>query len=142
MTGDGRSPGPSRSHRRVIFADRLFRAALLLPGIGCATPTGECWPGVAFAPPVTYEAMYRRVEECSERRGNYAAMRFYQARDGTLGDRVMGRWAPPHNVYLTTWVVVTDSVESITTMHEMLHDLLDGDPEHQHEAWDRCRLNP
>jgi hypothetical protein len=142
MTGDGLSPRPSRSHRRVIFAVHVFRAALLLPGIGCATPTGAYWPGVAFTPPVTYAAMYSRVEECSERRGNYAAMRFYEAPDGALGDRVMGRWLAPHNVYLTTWVVVTDSVESITTMHEMLHALLDGDPEHQHEVWDRCGLNP
>jgi len=116
-------------------------AILLLLMVGCTTHA-ERWPdATAFAAAADYEMMYRRVERCSRLTGSFESVVFHVAPDGTLGPQVMGRWEPPHLIYLTDFVVsrnVTDTIE-----HEMLHDILqNGDSTHQDPAWVACQLLP
>jgi len=58
--------------------------------------------------------------------------------DSALGVGVMGEWFPDHHIYVVVWVV-HDSVGHVVA-HEILHDLLNGDINHQSPAWTRCGL--
>ena len=52
------------------------------------------------------------------------------------GKDVNGFWESPHDIT----VVNTAKGNASVVRHEMLHDLLRGDRDHEHEAWSHCDL--
>ncbi len=90
-----------------------------------------------FDPLPTYADWWGRTEECSGRSGDLPRIEWYLASsivaDGKLA---RARWSPPHDIV----VVQGNQTEERLIRHEMLHDLLGGDPGHEGEVWDVCDL--
>ena len=81
--------------------------------------------------------MWETVEACSSMSGDFELVRWYQADEIVIqGDVVLGFWEAPHDITLVNTSKESDFVVS----HEMLHDLLSGDTDHEHEAWSHCNL--
>ena len=59
--------------------------------------------------------------------------------DGLTQDRkrVLAVWEEPHRITLLSDQTATELV----VKHEMLHDLLNGDPEHTDRVWEACGLD-
>jgi hypothetical protein len=117
---------------------RCCIALLSMLVFGCGSITGPQPIGVAFRPPSTYATWWAAVELCSGRRGDVARIQWHESPDGALGSQSMGQWRPDHEVYLVHFVV-THQLRH-TVQHEMLHDLLSGDPDHLSPLWARCGL--
>lgn len=88
----------------------------------CGDPTALSWPGEPFVPSASWRDEWALLEACSGVRGDFDRVRWYRSPDGALGRQVLGRWEPPHSIYLVSWVV--DNGIGHTRKHEMLHDLL------------------
>lgn len=75
--------------------------------------------------PAIYRQWYREAENCRGLGGYYSLVRFYvvphAGNQTELGIRgAIGRWAPPHRIYLLEAYVLDEP----TIKHEMLHDIL------------------
>ena len=114
-------------------------ATLGLPA--CSIPTEglsiEVTQIQRFEPPEEYRSWWETVEACSSRSGDFDLVRWYQA-DGIVirGEDVDGIWESPHDIT----VVETAKEDAFVVRHEMLHELLRGDIDHEHEAWSLCGL--
>jgi len=90
-----------------------------------------------FAPLPAYADWWELTEECSGHTGALPRIDWYLASsivaDGKLA---RARWSPPHDIV----VVQGNETEERLIRHEMLHDLLGGDPGHEGEVWDVCDL--
>jgi len=88
-------------------------------------------------PPAVYATWWARTEACSGLRGDMARVSWYTA-TGITGDGKVasGRWSAPHDII----IVLGYEADETIVRHEMLHDLLDGDPGHLDAAWTRCDL--
>lgn len=114
-------------------------AALLVTVAACGDPLIEARieNRRPFVPPATYAALYRAVEACSGRTGDFTRIRWFLASSIEADGRpARARWSPPHDIVIVAGYETDDR----TVSHEMLHDLLDGDPDHRHRAWDACDL--
>lgn len=71
-------------------------------------------------------------------KGDLAAIEWILTRaiqvDGVIA---FGLWSPPHQIF----VVRGFQDNEFTVRHEMLHDLLRGDPDHASPAWETCGLD-
>jgi len=85
----------------------------------------------------SYADWWSATEECSGRRGDFTRVRWYTASSITY-DAVYARgvWLPPHDIVLLEGYEEHEP----TTRHEMLHDLMDGDPHHESAEWTVCDL--
>jgi len=91
-----------------------------------------------FVPPASYVDWWSDVELCSGRTAPFERVSWFVA-DGltTNRKRVLGKWEPPHDITL-----LADQTENRRLVqHEILHDLLDGDPDHGSPAWRACGLD-
>lgn len=90
-----------------------------------------------FDPPEVYRTWWGATEACSRHSGSYEAIDWYLA-SGIVGDGLVarGRWSPPHEIV----IVRGYEADEKTVRHEMLHDLLGGDPEHTSTEWSVCDL--
>ncbi len=75
--------------------------------------------------PAIYRQWYHEAEGCRGLGGYYGLVRFYvvphAGNQTELGIRgAIGRWAPPHRIYLHEGYVLDEA----TIKHEMLHDIL------------------
>ena len=90
-----------------------------------------------FDPPPVYADWWGLTEACSGRAGDLPRIHWYLASsivaDGKLA---RARWSPPHDIV----AVQGNQTEERLIRHEMLHDLLGGDPGHEGEVWDVCDL--
>ena len=90
-----------------------------------------------FPAPATYQTWWASTERCSGLRGSFGRVSWYLA-DGIQGDGAVAkaRWSPPHDIIIVAGYEGDDFI----VRHEMLHDLLGGDPAHDNERWDMCSL--
>lgn len=105
---------------------------------GCTIPFDVEFTGRALLEPrPEFFAWYWMTEGCSGVTGDARRVRWYTAGAIVTGpERPVGHWSEPHNITLLTGF----ERNSLVVRHEILHDLLDGDPNHTDPAWDRCRL--
>ncbi|MEQ9569466.1 MAG: hypothetical protein RLN75_04695, partial [Longimicrobiales bacterium] len=90
-----------------------------------------------FTPPASYVELHRAVQACSGRTGSFERIRWYLASSILADGRAArARWSPPHDIVIVAGYETDDR----TVSHEVLHDLLDGDPDHRAPAWDACDL--
>jgi hypothetical protein len=116
-------------------------AAATLALVACSTPTENLSIAVTqiqrFEPPEEYRSLWETVEACSSMSNDFELVRWYEAQGIVIqGDVVLGFWEAPHDITILSNAKENDFV----VRHEMLHDLLSGDPDHQHEAWSQCGL--
>ena len=119
---------------RTLVAGLLLLALAACDFTGLSTRVTGRQP---FTPPPVYGEWWAETESCSGATGDLAAIDWYLA-TGISSDAVsaFGLWLPPHEI-----VLVRGFEDSrFTVRHEMLHDLLRGDPEHEDPAWTRCGL--
>jgi len=124
---------------RPIELIAAVAATLML--LACSIPTEGLSLAVTqrqrFVPPEEYRGWWETVEACSFRLGDFDLVRWYQADVIVIeGKDLNGFWESPHDIT----VVKTAKGNTSVVRHEMLHDLLHGDPDHEHEAWSHCGL--
>jgi hypothetical protein len=110
---------------------------LLLGCCGCGTTIVETNAHNVrpFAPLPVYAEWWSQLQVCSARVASMDRIEWFMA-DGLTqnGALVLGKWEEPHRI-----TVLANQIESESVVkHEMLHDLLNGDPDHQGPAWDAC----
>ena len=87
-------------------------------------------------PPVSTERWYL-TEGCSGRSGDLARIEWFLASSIDADGRpAKARWTEPHQIVLVAGYETDERV----VRHEMLHDLLNGDPGHESQVWDDCEL--
>jgi len=120
---------------------RLGWFLLMLPLlVGCDQLTGfqsNIAGRVPFDPPQIYAAWWGATEACSERSGDLAEIEWFLATSIVVdGGLARGAWVDSHRI-----IIVRGFEENERTVrHEMLHDLLRGDPGHESSEWSRCDL--
>lgn len=90
-----------------------------------------------FDPPDHYDALWSEVQTCAGIPGDIARIQWFTARSiNSNGFAVLGQWMDPHDIMLRE-----DSVnDNRVVKHEMLHDLLRGDPTHSQLPWQACQV--
>jgi hypothetical protein len=90
-------------------------------------------------PLAIYAQWWVATEACSGRTGEFADITWFSAAAISSNESfAVGLWRPPHEI-----VIVRGYEEDERTVrHEMLHDLIGGDPGHDDSAWLACELAP
>ena len=127
------------TNRRI---ELVAGAAATLALVACSTPTEGFSLAVRdvrrFVPPAEYRSLWETVEACSSQSGDFDLVEWYEANAIVIdGEVVLGFWEAPHDIT----VVNTAKENDFVVRHEMLHDLLSGDPDHEDQAWSDCNLN-
>ena len=106
----------------------------------CDLPTSLTKVGVEpYAPLPEYVEFWSETESCSERSGELELIRWFTAVAISSGPGITrGLWEPPHDITVLSGL----EEDERTVRHEMLHDLLRGDPGHQSPSWEACGLEP
>lgn len=126
------------SRRLHSSAKRLSKASLLgLLVVGCSDSSRPPDFGVTpFGPPPVYRELWTEVEMCSHRTGDPARVRWMKT-DSFPGQPLrLAQWEPGHVITLRADMDVALPIVA----HEILHDLLGGDGEHEDSAWLECAL--
>ena len=120
----------------------MTRACLLLTLTLLACETGvsvELVDAIPFEPLPEYATYWQETEACSQRTGDLSLIQWFLASSILNGQAILrGLWQPPHRI--TIWRGLQNDPEVVK--HEMLHDLLSGDPDHTDPAWRTCGLEP
>ena len=88
-------------------------------------------------PPEEYRTWWETTEACSSIVGDFDLVEWYRALEiVTRGTVLLGRWEPPHQIT----IVQAHELNTFVVRHEILHELLRGDSNHQGEAWLQCEL--
>ena len=84
-----------------------------------------------------YAEWWAATVACSGRTGDMSRIVWFTAYTIRSGENLgRGLWREPHEI-----VIVRHYVDDERTVrHEMLHDLLNGDPGHTGKAWATCDL--
>lgn len=86
-----------------------------------------------------YPGLWSETMACSGGSGDLDRIAWFRAASITYqGQIVRGHWEPPHTI--TVWSGL--ELDEFTVRHEMLHDLLAGDPNHAGVQWAECELLP
>ena len=122
--------------------ERVATVAATLALAACSTPTEGLRIAVTqrqrYEPLEEYQGWWETVEACSSKSGDLGRVRWYEASEMVVrGESVLGLWEPHHDIT----VLNTLKEEAPILRHEMLHDLLSGDIEHEHQAWSACDLD-
>jgi hypothetical protein len=130
-----------RGDRPVLRAIRLalFSAPALASLAACSDPVHlEYQRRRPFLPPMqVYEPWWNELRACSRQTGELDGIRWFLAeRIGRpmVGESTLGEWLS--NREITLRAGHEHRVEVVK--HEMLHDLLRGDRDHEDEAWEAC----
>lgn len=92
-----------------------------------------------FMPLPAYEAWWSANELCSSRTGDLTRVQWFLATSiVSNGALAFGAWTAPHQIVLVRGF----EEDEVVVRHEMLHDLLDGDPDHRSPLWATCDLIP
>lgn len=82
-----------------------------------------------------YATWWDEISTCAGRSEDMGRIAWWQATSIMVNKRIVrGQWERPHRITLVSSYVETENV----VKHEMLHDLLDGDPKHDNDRWDAC----
>ena len=117
----------------------MYRQLLLTTvatAAACSTGVGiELQNPRPLDPPPMYSDWWADLASCSGRSGDMTRIEWWQATSITVNKQiVLGQWERPHRITLVDFYVENEDI----VKHEMVHDLLDGDPDHRDGAWDRC----
>lgn len=122
--------------KRIVLLGALVAPFL----VGCDVFTGygaQIRGLVPFSPPESYVAWWEATEACSELAGDFEAIEWFLATWITSnGSIAYGAWRSPHRIV----IVRGYQDDELTVRHEMLHDLLSGDPDHSSPQWTDCGL--
>lgn len=120
----------------VLSMKRLPAIALLwLAGCGGGPLIPE--GAVAFDPPANYADHWARAMRESGIERDVSRVRWFLVPGGLFATRdareqASGRWIPDGRIYLAEgW-----ENDELTVLHEMLHELLRGDPNHEHPLFE------
>jgi hypothetical protein len=106
---------------------------LLLLG-ACGDPSGVVAPE-RMEPLPEYAAWWTGAVNCTNRAGaDLSAISWYRVRSVSAAGHtnyLAGAWEPPHTIYL----LYSATGDRKVVQHEMLHDLLQGDPAHKHRCF-------
>ena len=110
---------------------------LVLLGAACSAPASPVeeirWP---IDPPTLYQDFWGDVQKCSGLVAPFTRIRWFGTRIFPENSFILGQWNDRHEITLRS-----DSwTEPGVVKHEILHDLLDGDPTHDEIAWTLCSL--
>lgn len=125
----------SRRARRTVLA-ALAAPAILTACEGYSLSVANREP---MQPLPVYAEWWSATQTCSSLTADLERIEWFTA-TSIVGDDAVARgvWTPPHRI-----ILVKGFEESETTVrHEMLHDLLDGDPDHTSPHWTSCALIP
>ena len=117
----------------------LLTVAAALAAVSCSAFATSISNKREMEPLAIYAQWWVATEACSGRSGEFTDISWYSA-DAISSDEslALGLWRPPHEI-----VIVSRYIEDeLTVRHEMLHDLIGGDPGHDDAAWDSCDLTP
>lgn len=89
-----------------------------------------------ITPPAAYGTWWREVEACSQHSGSAAGVRWFVAWTLPGGTSILGQWNSRREITVRSDLWLDRDVVA----HEILHDLLRGDPEHRDPAWAACDL--
>lgn len=104
--------------------------------MGCGSPTDPVIGAVEITPPPVFEHYWETVERCSEKTGDYNRVRWFVRYELPDKRDVVGQWTSRNEIVLRSDVWL----DPLVVRHEMLHDLLGGDGEHNSESWAKCGL--
>ena len=127
---------------RIAVTPRSFARALALVlttgTLACSGPIEVSFQfRSAFEPPPEYFVWYWATEQCSSLSGDMRRVRWYVAASiVTNGVIAVATWSRPHDITIRRG----SERDGFVVKHEMLHDLLNGDPFHTSPAWDLCGL--
>jgi hypothetical protein len=112
----------------------VFLALLLLLLGACGDPSGVVAPE-RMEPLPEYAAWWTGAVNCTNRAGaDLSAISWYRVRSVSAAGHtnyLAGAWEPPHTIYL----LYSATGDRKVVQHEMLHDLLQGDPAHKHRCF-------
>lgn len=111
-------------------------AVVLLPS--CVLPVDvEFTTRSALEPRPEFFVWYWMTEACSGLSGDASRVRWFSAGGIVTGsERPVANWSKPHEITM----LVGFERNQFVVRHEVLHDLLGGDPLHTAPAWDGCQL--
>ena len=124
-----------RSNPAICRCTTILGLLALLSCSPSATDVNE--GAVAFTPPDRYRTLWSGVQSCSGESGSFGRVRWFVSSELRGGTSILGQWLPPHNITIKAGYERHDDV----VRHEMLHDLLDGDPTHSDAAWEACGVS-
>lgn len=134
-------PARRVSRRRGAGRGRPTGLELALLGMlsvlgGCGDATGPSEDRIRIEVPRSFETFYAVIENCSQIEGDFAGISWYVTPRFPDGAGILGRWNSRREITLRmdSWL------DNGVVGHEMLHDLLRGDPDHASPAWGWCNL--
>ncbi|MBT8335217.1 MAG: hypothetical protein KJO11_01345 [Gemmatimonadetes bacterium] len=126
-----------RARRRLAAATR---AAVLLTApawFGCSDATGPDLGRVPIEPPALYRSYWTAVEACSGLTGVFEEIRWFVVHEFGDGSGILGQWNERREITVRSDVWLDGDV----VRHEILHDLLRGDRDHDRREWVFCGLD-
>lgn len=110
------------------------------PGTDAGVPPSETAPPPPdrepFTPPPGYAELWQEVQRCSGLAADAARLRWYRVPSFPDRPLRLAQWEPGHTITLRDDIVIALPIVA----HEMLHDLLGGDRQHEDPAWRTCAL--
>lgn len=124
------SASPSSRRRLLLLATVLAAAA------GCEDPTTVEDVREPLTPPQVYSLYWDDMEECTQVEGrSMARVRWYVTDYFPGQPGILGQWNGRHEITLLR----TARFDKGVVTHEMVHELLGGDGNHQDPAWETCQ---
>jgi hypothetical protein len=113
-------------------------AALVTIFAACEDPLLFIQERIPFEPPRPVFTLYwGSVVDCSGlEAGDYDRVSWFEIEAFPTGEDIRARWNTPHDITLRT----DSRFDELVVKHEILHDLLNGDRDHAHAAWQACGL--
>lgn len=114
-----------------------WRAACVAIICGFGITSCATHGGIPFEPPLVYKTWWQEAQDCLGVEGSFERIRWYVQQEHNFlcaGVYAMGCWHPNHHIV----IAARRRKERNTIVHEMLHDLLGGDPNHAHAAFLDC----
>lgn len=102
----------------------------------CGDATGPDGDRLKIEVPEVFRSVHDLIETCSLLEGDFDGISWYVTSGFPDAPSVLGRWNSRREITLRldTWL------ETTVVAHEILHDLLRGDPRHQSNTWSLCNL--
>lgn len=112
----------------------LLLATAITALAACEDPIGVDDIRVPIEPKAIYRLAWQDMVQCSERTRPFDGIRWFQTSYFPGQPTVVGQWNSRREITIRADAVFDREVVA----HEILHDLLKGDPLHEDPAWEAC----